>query len=75
MKCVAGIWNDIEGFHGVRTRRSGHIVYIDLMVSFTGKRSYDEIYQTYEAFGKAIKEIIPDGVSAVVIDESAKARE
>ncbi|MCL2003943.1 MAG: cation diffusion facilitator family transporter [Oscillospiraceae bacterium] len=69
MKCVAGIWNDIEGFHGVRTRRSGHIVYIDLMVSFGGGCSYDKIYQTYKVFDKAIKDVIPDGVSAIVIGE------
>ena len=70
MKCVSGIWNEIEGFHGVRTRRSGHIVYVDLMVSFGGGYSYDEICQTYKVFDKAIKEVIPNGVSAIIIGES-----
>ena len=75
LKCVSGIWNEIDGFHGVRTRRSGYLVYIDLMVSFTGNRSYDEIYKTYEVFDKAMKEIIPNSVSAIVIGEAGKKRE
>ena len=70
MKCVSRIWDEIEGFHGVRTRRSGHIVYIDLMVSFSGGCSYDEIYRAYAAFDMAIKAVIPGAVSAIVIGEA-----
>jgi len=67
--CISKIWSDIDGFHGVRTRRSGHTVYIDLLVSFDGEKPYAAIYKAYETFDKAIKEIIPDSVSAVVLGE------
>ena len=70
LKCVSGVWEEINEFHGVRTRRSGHILFIDLMVSFDGDSSYSKIYRTYEAFDNAVKEILPGSVSAIVIGES-----
>ena len=67
LKCVTGVWDEINEFHGVRTRRSGHKIYIDLMISFDSDSSYAEIYKTYEAFDNAIKEVLPGSVSAIVI--------
>jgi len=73
LKCVSKIWKDIAEFNGVRTRRSGHIIYIDLMVSFEGGSSYSEIRGAYETFDTAVKEILPDSVSAIVITEVERA--
>jgi divalent metal cation (Fe/Co/Zn/Cd) transporter len=70
LKCVSTIWNDVEEFKGVRTRRSGHIVYIDLMVSFKGGSCYSEIYKSYETFDSAVKEFLPGSVTAVVIGKN-----
>ena len=69
LKCLSGIWGEIGEFHGVRTRRSGGTVYIDLLVSFEDNRSYAEIYSAYEVFVKAAKEAIPNSVTAIVIGE------
>jgi len=53
----------------VRTRRSGRLIYIDLMVSFDGSSSYAAIYKAYETFDAAVKEVLPGSVSAIVIKE------
>ena len=67
LSCVSKIWGDIDGFHGVRTRRSGASTYIDLMVSFDPEKPYAEIYKAYEKFDMAVKNIIPGSISAIVI--------
>ncbi|MCL2003940.1 MAG: cation transporter [Oscillospiraceae bacterium] len=67
LRHVSPIWDDIHTFHGVRTRRSGHIIYIDLLVSFSDDKSYAEIRKAYEAFDRAMKEELPDSVTAMVI--------
>jgi len=69
INCVTRIWDNIDDFKGVRTRRSSHIIFIDLLVSFDGSKSYDEIYKVYEEFDKAIKEVLPDSVTSIVIGE------
>ena len=70
LKCISGVLGEIKEFHGVRTRRSGHKLYIDLMISFDGDCSYKEIYKTYEAFDNAVKEVLPGAVSAIVIGKA-----
>jgi cation diffusion facilitator family transporter len=67
LKGVSKIWDDIEGFNGIRTRRSGSIIYIDLMVTFGDEKSYSDVNKAYEIFDKAIKEIMPDSVTAIII--------
>ena len=67
LKCFSCIWSELNEFYGIRTRRSGQIVYIDLLVSFHENSSYSEIYQSYEVFDKAVKEVLPNSVSSIVI--------
>ena len=67
LKCFSGIWSELNEFYGIRTRRSGQIVYIDLLVSFHDNNSYSEIYRVYDIFDKAVKEVIPGSVSSIVI--------
>ena len=69
INCVTQIWNDIDEFKGVRTRRSSHMIFIDLLVSFDGNKSYDEIYKVYEEFERAVKEVLPDSKISIVIGE------
>ena len=69
LKCFSKIYPRISDFQGIRTRRSGHVIYIDLLVSFGDDTPYAEIYKAYEIFDKEIKVIIPNSVSAVVIGE------
>ncbi|MCL2047090.1 MAG: cation transporter [Defluviitaleaceae bacterium] len=67
LKCVTEISGGIAGFGGIRTRRSGHLIYIDLLVSFDSDVPYGEICGLLAKFDKAVKNVLPDSISAVVI--------
>ncbi|MCL2096469.1 MAG: cation transporter [Oscillospiraceae bacterium] len=67
LKRVTEISGGIEGFEGIRTRRSGHLVYIDLLVSFKSGETYGEILELIDKFDKSVKSVLPDSVCAVVI--------
>ena len=67
LKCVTEISGGIAGFEGIRTRRSGHLIYIDLLVSFDSDVPYGEICGLLAKFDKAVKNVLPDSISAVVI--------
>ena len=69
INCVTKIWNDIDEFKEVRTRKSGSLIFIDLLVSFDDSKKYGEIYQTYKEFETAIQEILPDSEVSLVIRE------
>ena len=69
INCVTKIWADIDEFKGVRTRRSSHIIFIDLLVSFDDDKQYSEIYKVYEEFEQAVKEVLPDSIVSIVIGE------
>jgi len=69
IKCFSKIYPLTNGFQGIRTRRSGSLIYIDLMVSFDDKKTYAEIFESYELFNNEIKSNIPNCISAIVIAE------
>ena len=69
INCVTKIWADIDEFKGVRTRRSSHIIFIDLLVSFDDDKQYSEIYKVYEEFELAVKEVLPESIVSIVIGE------
>jgi len=69
INCVTQIWDDIDEFKGVRTRRSSNTIFIDLLITFDDDKRYDEIYKTYEKFELAVKEVLPDSVTSIVIGE------
>ncbi|MDR0454859.1 MAG: cation transporter [Deferribacteraceae bacterium] len=75
LKCMSKIFLGIKGFGGIRSRRSGHRVYIDLMVTFDNDKTYAEIYKEMETFDIAVNEIIPDSVTAIVIGKSYNSEE
>ncbi|MCL2108543.1 MAG: cation transporter [Oscillospiraceae bacterium] len=67
IKCVSKIYDSIDEFEGVRTRRSGHITYIDLIVTFEDDETYAKIRSTVEKFDTAIQEILPGSVVSLII--------
>jgi len=69
INCVTKIWSDIDEFKGVRTRRSSHTVFIDLLVTFDDDKRYSEIYEVYKEFELAVKEVLPDSITSFVIGE------
>jgi divalent metal cation (Fe/Co/Zn/Cd) transporter len=69
LKCVSMIFGSIKGFEGIRTRRSGHRIYIDLLVTFEDNNTYVDICRVMEQFDTAANEILPNSVTAVVISK------
>ena len=69
LTCVSTILDDVHGFEGVRTRKSGNIVFIDLVVSFDDEMQYKEIYKVYKKFETTVKEVLPDGVVSLIVSE------
>jgi len=67
ISCVTKIWDSIDDFKGVRTRRSGNTVFIDLLVSFNDEQRYNDILNVYDEFEAAIKEVLPDSEVSIVI--------
>jgi len=67
LKCMSQIFEGIKGFNGVKTRRSGNRVYIDLNVMYDGDKTYDEIYRDMETFDEAVKKVIPNSITAISI--------
>ena len=72
LKCVTEISGSIKSFECIRTRRSGHLVYIDLLVSFDCSETYADICGLVNRFDKAVKAVLPDSVTAVVISAQNK---
>jgi len=72
INCVTKVWDNIDEFKGVRTRRSGNTVFIDLMVSFDNEQKYNDILQVYDDFEAAINEVLPDSEIALVISREQK---
>jgi len=67
ISCVTKVWDNIDDFKGVRTRRSGTTTFIDLMVSFNDEQKYNDILQVYDEFEAAVKEVLPDSDVSIVI--------
>jgi len=70
LKCVSEIYADIKDFEGIRTRRSGHITYVDLFVTFDDDITYAEIESMSQKFDTAIQEVLPGSVTAVIVGGS-----
>ena len=67
LKCLTVISDDIERFEGIRTRRSGHLIYIDLLVTFEDGETYAEIRGITKKFNTAVKAVLPNAVTSVVV--------
>ena len=69
INCVTQIWAEIDDFKGIRTRRSSNTIFIDLLVTFEDEKQYSEIYNVYKEFEKAVKQVIPDSVTSIIIGD------
>jgi len=67
LRCVTGISDRIKDFGGIRTRRSSHIVYVDLLVTFDDDETYAQIQQVAADFDMAVKAILPHSSTAIII--------
>jgi len=69
VKCVSAILDDVKGFEGVQTRKSGNTVFIDLLVSFDDNTQYKEITDVYRRFDAEVKGMLPGSVVSMIIRE------
>ena len=69
LKCLTKIVPQVDNFSGIRTRRSGSIIYIDLLVSFEDCTKYSEIYAAYSDFNDEIQKVLPGSITAIVTGE------
>jgi cation diffusion facilitator family transporter len=75
---LAENFNDYEGFHGVRSRRSGGRIFIEVSLSFAPERQIREVSRTVTKLCKGIQQEIPGSEVRIVlepclINESAPA--
>jgi divalent metal cation (Fe/Co/Zn/Cd) transporter len=69
LKCFSKIYPHIADFSGIRTRRSGSVIYIDLLVSFEDSTTYSKICEAYSVFNNEIQEVLPGSVTAIITGE------
>ncbi|MFZ2655694.1 MAG: cation diffusion facilitator family transporter [Victivallales bacterium] len=56
------------GFHGVRSRRMGHRVLIDIALSFDPKKKVAEVMRTVENLREGIKHDIPNSEVSIILE-------
>lgn len=59
LKELASYFDDYVAFHGIRSRRSGKNVYIDLFLEFEGSRRMAEVQKTIDAIKADLEGKIP----------------
>ena len=69
LKCFSTIFPQIKEFSAIRTRRSGHIIYIDLLVSFEDNATYNEIRSAFDIFRDELSKELDDFKLAIIIGE------
>lgn len=70
---LAAYFDDYVAFHGVRSRRSGKSVYIDLFLEFEGSRTMAEVQKTIEAIKANLENKIP-GSQVTIAPATARMR-
>lgn len=65
---LAAYFDDYVAFHGLRSRRAGRNVYIDIFLEFDGSRTMAEVQKVIDAMKAALEQKIPG--SQVVISPS-----
>jgi len=71
LRALAGHFDDYVAFHGVRSRRSGTTVYIDLFLEFEGRKTMAEVQQTIASLQTELERHIP-GSRIVIAPATAK---
>lgn len=59
VRALAEYFDEYEAFHGVRSRRSGNNIYIELFLEFNGENKFSKIQNTINRIKKTIENEIP----------------
>ena len=63
---LAAFFNDYAALHGVRSRRSGNAVYIEIFLEFEGEKKMAEVQQTIDRIKASLESQIPKSRVSVV---------
>ena len=69
LKCIAPVFNDFEEFRGIRTRQSGEITYIDLLIGFSPDKPYSEIESLLNKVTGSINNELPGSKVSIVLQK------
>jgi divalent metal cation (Fe/Co/Zn/Cd) transporter len=71
---LAAFFDDYEALHGVRSRRSGTNVYIELLLEFNGERKMCEVQEAIDRIKVSLEAKIPHSSVSVVPTSTAVCR-
>ncbi len=71
LRALAGHFDEYVAFHGLRSRRSGTAVYIELFLEFEGSQTMAEVQRTIESLTTELERQIP-GSRIVIAPATAK---
>ena len=63
---LAAFFNDYTALHGVRSRRSGNSVYIDIFLEFDGEKKMCEVQQIIDRIKKSLEAGIPNSQVSII---------
>lgn len=66
VRALADFFEDYEAFHGVRSRRSGNYIYIELFLEFAGEKRVSEALRVMNRIKKSLEEEIPRSSVTVI---------
>jgi cation diffusion facilitator family transporter len=73
LRALARHFEEYSGFHGLRSRRSGRDVYIEIFLEFDGTRPMSEVQRSIDAMISTIEQDIP-GSHAVICPTTGPPR-
>jgi len=69
LRCVTPVFDDFQEFRGIRTRQSGEIIYIDLLIGFSPDKKFADIDGLLKKLTESIHKEIPDGKVSIVLQK------
>ncbi len=72
LKALSSGYDLFDDFHGVRTRNSGNIIYIDLLIEFQDDKTYAQIKEAIIELESLVQKEIPNSDVTVVFSNSSQ---
>jgi ferrous-iron efflux pump FieF len=63
---LAEFFDEYTALHGVRSRRSGHSIYIEIFLEFEGTRSMSEVQDSIDRIRTSLESKIPESIVSVI---------
>ncbi|WP_319579779.1 cation transporter dimerization domain-containing protein [uncultured Methanospirillum sp.] len=66
VRALADYFYDYEAFHGVRSRRSGNNIYIELLLEFNGDKKFSDVQDVINRIKNTLeREILRSSVTII----------